>query len=101
MVEAIAQNNLKKSNTFAGSSSRAEGTLRLLFGLSAYVIIGFLLHYSYSKFPLSKINVMWSCLSIVTATFLGYLIYNEKINKNSLLAVIFALLAIYFSNLQV
>lgn len=88
IVEAIAQNNLRNSES-----------IRIMFGLSAYIIVGFLLHYAYSKFPLSKINVMWSCISIILATSLGYYLYNEDFHIYSFLAIIFALLAIYFANI--
>jgi multidrug transporter EmrE-like cation transporter len=87
ITEAIGQNLLKNSSDF---------DYKVLFGLSIYIIIGYLLHYSYQRFPLSKINVMWSSLSIITATILGYSLYNESLNKNAIFSVIFALLSIYF-----
>ena len=88
IVEAIAQNTLKTSDF---------KSLNFIFGLSAYVMIGYLLHYAYHKFPLSKVNVMWSAFSIVLATTLGYMLYNEPVNRNNILSVIFALCAIYFA----
>ena len=86
LIEAIGQNMLRNG----------KGNTKLVFGLSIYILIGYLLHYSYQKFPLSKINVMWSCLSIILATILGYTLYNEAIGKNALLSIIFALLSIFF-----
>lgn len=88
IVEAIAQNTIKQSD---------PESLKLVFGLTAYVIIGYLLHYAYHKYPLSKINVMWSCMSIIVATIFGYMLYDESFNKKTMLAVTFAILAIYFS----
>lgn len=89
LVEAIGQNLLRDTKY-----------IKFVFGLTSYIIIGYLLHYSYQKFPLSKVNVMWSCLSIIVAVILGYFLYNEKMNKNSILAIIFALLGIYFMSKQ-
>lgn len=87
IIEAVAQNTIKQSSE----------SLHLMFGLSAYVMVGYLLHYAYHKFPLSKFNVMWSALSIVFATTFGYLLYDEPMSSKSIFAVIFALLAIYLT----
>lgn len=88
IVEAVAQNTLKQSES---------ESVHMMFGLSAYILIGYLLHYAYHKFPLSKVNVMWSSISIVSATAIGYMLYNEPMSSRSLLAVILALGAIYFA----
>lgn len=88
IVEAIAQNTIKQSES---------ESLHLMFGLSAYVMVGYLLHYAYHKFPLSKVNIMWSALSIVLATAFGYLVYDEPLNNKLIFAVVLALGAIYFA----
>lgn len=85
VVEAYAQNNLKNSNN------------KYIAGLIIYVFVGYLLHYTYQNFPLSKVNVIWSCLSIIIATTLGYLIYDENINSLKILAVLLAIGAVYCS----
>lgn len=87
-VEAVAQNTIKQSH---------PESVNLLFGLFAYILVGYLLHYAYHKYPLSKINVMWSALSIVLAAFFGYILYDEPLSGKFMLAVVFALLAIYLS----
>lgn len=90
LVEAIAQNLIKTSGD--------DNKPKLLFGVSFYIVVGFLLHHAYHKFDLSKVNVTWSCLSIILATFLGYFIYNEHLTWKSIVAVFFALLAILFAS---
>lgn len=84
-VEAYAQNNLKTSDN------------RYIVGLFVYIFVGYILHYTYQNFPLSKVNVMWSCLSIIIATTFGYLIYDESINNLKLLSVLLAIGAVYCS----
>jgi multidrug transporter EmrE-like cation transporter len=84
-VEAYAQNNLKTSDN------------RYIIGLFVYIFVGYLLHYTYQNFPLSKVNVMWSCLSIILATTFGYLIYKESINSLKILSVLLAICAVYCS----
>ena len=88
VVEAVAQNTIKQSDS---------ESLHLMFGLSAYIMVGYLLHYAYHKYPLSKVNVMWSALSIVLAATFGYLLYDEPMNMKSLSAVVLALGAIYLA----
>jgi multidrug transporter EmrE-like cation transporter len=90
IVEAIAQNLIKSSGNNTDSKT--------IFGLSFYIIVGFLLHHAYNKFDLSKVNVIWSCISIVLATTLGYFIYNEHIGWKNILAVVLALGAVYFAS---
>jgi drug/metabolite transporter (DMT)-like permease len=84
LTESIAQNNLKNRN--------------LLTGMFVYMGVGYVLHYSYHYYALSKVNIMWSSISIILATLLGYMLYNEKLTKDSFIAMGFALLAVYFSN---
>lgn len=88
IVEAVAQNTIKQSDS---------ESMHMMFGLSAYILVGYLLHYAYHKFPLSKINVMWSAISIVLAGTLGYILYDEPMNIRSISAIILALGAIYLT----
>jgi multidrug transporter EmrE-like cation transporter len=92
IVESLAQNILKQSNN--------STSLNYLLGLFAYIMVGVLLHYAYHKFYLSKVNVIWSSISIVLATTLGYFLYDEPINNWNVLAVLFALLAVISSYLS-
>lgn len=87
-VEAIAQNTIKQSE---------PKSIYLLFGLISYMGVGYLLHYAYHRYPLSKINVIWSALSIVLAALFGYLLYDEPINGELKLAILLALMAVYFA----
>lgn len=88
IVETIAQNSLKN-----GSNNSTLFFIGLLF----YVIIGYLLHYAYHNFPLSKVNVIWSSCSIIIAAMLGYILYDEPYSTKSVFAILFALLAVLLS----
>ncbi len=88
VTESIAQNNIKNSDKMS---------LLFIVGLLFYIVVGYLLHYAYHKFPLGKLNVVWSCMSIIIAMTLGYLLYDEPFNRWSVLAMFFALSAIYCS----
>lgn len=90
IFEAIAQSFIK--------SSKKTETPNMFFGLSFYIIVGFLLHHAYNNYPLSRVNVTWSCISIILATTLGYVVYQEQMNLNNIISVICALIAVYFAS---
>lgn len=91
IFESLAQNTLINSK---------QGSLHYFVGLLFYMGLGYILHWGYTNFPMSKLNVTWACLSIVIAVTVGYLIYEEEVNKFSILSVVFALIAVYFSYLS-
>lgn len=86
IVESCAQNTIKESD---------HGSAKFITGLSIYMGVGYLLHYAYHKFPMSKINVIWSCISIILATLLGYALYDEPLNNWVFASVVFAMIAVY------
>ena len=87
ILEMFAQNNLKMDHDYS---------YRFTVGIIFYIGVGCILHYGYDKFALSKLNIIWSSISITGSMLLGYYLYDEPVSDNSILAVIFALLAIYF-----
>jgi multidrug transporter EmrE-like cation transporter len=81
--------------TFAQNKLRGDS---VLIGLIFYALVGYVLHFAYHKFPLGKMNVIWSSISIILATALGYVLYNEPLNSWKILSLISALFAIYFAS---
>lgn len=90
IIESIAQNTIKNSE---------HGSLKFIMGLSFYMVIGYILHYGYHKFALGKLNTVWSCISIIFAIGLGSMLYDEPINKWTIMSIILAIGAIYCSYL--
>lgn len=87
-VESFAQNTIKSSE---------HGSLKFILGLAFYMIVGYILHYAYHKFPLGKMNVVWSCISIILAMFIGYLFYDEPMNNWNISSIVLAIAAVYCS----
>lgn len=90
-VESFAQYNLKSDHAFS---------IKIVQGMVMYGFLGYILHYSYDKFPLSKMNITWSSMSIILAALLGYMLYGENMSKNKVFAIVFALLAVYFISIS-
>jgi multidrug transporter EmrE-like cation transporter len=89
IIESFAQNTLKTSD---------HGSIKFMFGLFIYVLVGYVLHYAYHNVPLSKLNVTWSCFSIILAISIGYFLYDEEFDKYTIISLILAIGAIYFAN---
>jgi multidrug transporter EmrE-like cation transporter len=86
MIEQLAQRSLQNSTHL--------WDINYILGLVCYVLVGWVLHYSYNQYSTSKINVIWSCSSIIISILLGYTLYNESFNVYKIFAIIFAILAI-------
>lgn len=91
-IEAFAQNSLKLSQIH-------NCQYRFIFGLLFYVCVGLTLRYSYDSVGLGQMNLVWSSCSIITAIVIGYLLYDEPFNTFTLIAILFALSAVFCSHL--
>jgi len=91
IFESFAQNTIKNAEDNTSTT--------MFMGIALYACVGYILHYTYKNYPLNKINVVWSCVSIVFAISVGYLFYGEPITKWSMLSAMLALSAIYVINL--
>lgn len=86
--EACAQNSLKQSRM---NNSKNKYYLGIIF----YIFVGYYLHMAYHNVGLGEMNLIWSCLSIIVALTVGYILYDEPINNYIILSILFALTAIY------
>jgi multidrug transporter EmrE-like cation transporter len=86
IIESFTQVNIKKKN--------------IACGLIGYIIIVFVLYSSYNYEGLGHMNLIWSCISIITGYILGHIFFKETINKYSICAILLAILAIYISHLS-
>lgn len=89
IMENIAQNVIKSTDD--------NNSLQFFLGIMFYIILGYILHYAYHKFPLGKLNIIWSCITIILAMTMGYILYDEPLNKWNILGLISAIMAIYFT----
>lgn len=84
LIEVFAQYHLKTENIIAG----------IVF----YAIIALILFKAYKYEGLGHMNLVWSCVSIIMAYVVGSLFFGEPTNKYTVIAIIFAMLAILFAH---
>lgn len=87
--EAIAQACLKKSKMEKNNGY-------ICISVIAYFIICLLLIYSYEYNTMGKINLLWSCFSIIIILLTGTILYHEKIQWYDLIGLCFILVGMYF-----
>ncbi len=93
--EALAQNSLK----YYSDRSPECSNIIMCIGVVGYIFVAFLLLTSYNFVAMSKMNLIWSCISIVTACSLGSLIHNEDFDKYTASSVALAITSIYVAHL--
>jgi drug/metabolite transporter (DMT)-like permease len=84
LIETGSQYNLKLYNV-AGISHN------LLFGMVGYIIVALILTYSYNYGKMGIVNHLWNIGSSISVFIVGYLYFNEKLNKMQTIGVIFGL----------
>lgn len=72
----------------------------LFFGMIGYALICCLLWKNYTFDGMGQVNLLWSCISIVTAFIAGFFLFKEPINIYTGYSIMFALIAVYFSYLS-
>lgn len=90
ICETIAQTCLKKSETHQ---------MYVVIAVLLYAFICYLLLVCYrNKGYMGQVNMMWNLMSIISVISVGYLLFNESISINKLIAVALSIGAIYFAN---
>jgi multidrug transporter EmrE-like cation transporter len=91
MFEISAQTSLR---TFQSTNHWSMLTI----GIVLYTVVAFVLCYSYRNVQMGSINLTWSCLSIINAFLVGWLLFGERISVNGWVAIGFALMAVCFAS---
>lgn len=85
VIESVAQANIKGKGLFVG--------------MIGYIIIVLILYNAYNYEGLGHMNLVWSCISIITCYLIGHFVFKESFNKYTLCAIILAIGAIYFAHM--
>lgn len=92
--EAISQNSLKY---YSGHEDCSH--IVMCIGIVGYIMVALLLLTSYNFVPMSKMNLVWSCISIITACTLGHVIFDEIFDIHTVGSITLALASIYVAHL--
>ena len=94
IIEMFTQVSLKTGTTLE------KGERYLFYGMIGYALISCLLWKNFTFDGMGQVNLLWSCISIVTAFIAGFFLFKEPINKYTGYSIMFALIAVYFSYLS-
>uniref|UniRef100_A0A6C0DK57 EamA domain-containing protein n=1 Tax=viral metagenome TaxID=1070528 RepID=A0A6C0DK57_9ZZZZ len=72
----------------------------VLCGFLGYVLVTYILCQTLTFEGIGQVNLIWNCMTIFTAFAAGHLLFNEKVNKYTFYAIIFAVIAIYLAQLS-
>ncbi len=94
--EAVAQSSMKYYSLDAINHS----DWIILIGVAGYIMVALLLLTSYRYEDMGHMNMTWSCISIIVAYSLGFLLFAETVNQYTIFSVMLALSAIYVGHLS-
>ncbi len=97
--EAVAQFTLKKAakENSIGSVDNKFFVRSICIAALFYTMITMLLLIAYKNQSLGHFNLMWSMGSILMAFLSGAYFFNEKIDSNTGISLIFAILSLFFA----
>jgi drug/metabolite transporter (DMT)-like permease len=72
----------------------------IICGFLGYVIVTYVLCKTLNFEGIGQVNLVWNCMTIFTAFIAGHLLFNEKVNKYTFYAIVFAVIAIYLAQLS-
>lgn len=72
----------------------------ILCGFLGYIVVVYILCKTLSFEGIGQVNLVWNCVTIFTAFAAGHLLFNEKLNKYTFYAIVFAVIAIYLAQLS-
>jgi drug/metabolite transporter (DMT)-like permease len=72
----------------------------ILCGFLGYIVVVYILCKTLTFEGIGQVNLVWNCMTIFTAFAAGHLLFNEKVNKYTFYAIVFAVIAIYLAQLS-
>jgi len=72
----------------------------ILCGFLGYILVTYILCKTLTFEGIGQVNLVWNCMTIFTAFVAGHLLFNEKVNKYTFYAIVFAVIAIYLAQLS-
>jgi len=67
-----------------------------LLGLLMYTLVCLGLYISYGFRSMGIVNLLWSCLSIITIILIGIIFFHDEIDMNDIIGIIFVFIGFMF-----
>lgn len=71
-----------------------------ILGILGYIVLSIVLYNSYYYENMGHMNLIWSCISIISCYFVSHMFFGERINRYTLISIFFACIAIYTAHLS-
>jgi hypothetical protein len=86
----------KKSYVYANSNvnSNANSNILVILGLCSYTFTGFCVYKILNYGNLVVLNIIWHLVYFIILFIIGFLIFNETINYQKLVALLFGLISL-------
>lgn len=92
-LEMCAQTCIKKT------CDKTARKLQLCIPMALYACIVFILYSSYEYEDMGRMNLIWSCISIIFAFVIGYGVFGEPFNKFTMIAILLAISSVFVANI--
>jgi multidrug transporter EmrE-like cation transporter len=93
--EAISQTSMK----YYSGDRIARNDMFMYVGVVGYIMVSLWLLTSYRYESMGRMNMVWSCVSIITAYVIGFLVFQEYYDHYTICSIVLALGAIYVGGL--
>lgn len=92
-IEACGQTSLK-------TAQAQDRSYLVPLGMLFYALVGYFLYKSYYYEGMGHMNLVWNCMSTMTAFIIGFLLFGERFNHFTCIAIILAIASIAFAYLS-
>jgi hypothetical protein len=84
----------KKSYANVNATDNSNTNILVVLGLAAYTFTGFCVYKILNYGNLVVLNIIWHLVYFIILFIIGFLIFNEKINYQKLIALLFGLISL-------
>jgi EamA domain-containing membrane protein RarD len=84
----------KKSYANVNTNDNSNTNILVVLGLAAYTFTGFCVYKILNYGNLVVLNIIWHLVYFIILFIIGFLIFNEKINYQKLVALLFGLISL-------
>jgi EamA domain-containing membrane protein RarD len=84
----------KKSYANVNATDNSNTNILVVLGLAAYTFTGFCVYKILNYGNLVVLNIIWHLVYFIILFIIGFLIFNEKINYQKLVALLFGLISL-------